>query len=539
MSDIILNYKILNKIGEGGMSRVFLGEDVYTKQKVAIKELLPQLSHSEDLRSRFRREAQIMASLDHPNIVRLLRYEESEKGFYLVMEFVEGLNLEQHISQITGPISEPKTIEIMSSILDAFEYAHSKNIVHRDIKPSNIIVQQNGKIKILDFGIAKILDENNNNKTSTGTRMGTVVYMSPEQVKATKDINHLSDIYSLGILLFQMITGKPPYDSGKISDFDIQTQIVKEILPRANEFYPFVSDRIQKSIDIATAKDPNKRFKNCSEFKESLISPVEKKQIDTAENNKTIPISENQPTLIQPGINTEVRPDTSVKVEIIKQPDKKSHNYILIILFVVIGAILITTIASRLNSDPSRAIENTDSIRIADSIAAAEAIADSAAIADSINMSSAASNNNSYASAAADTIEAIKEDKPAAKIIDVTVDHNISDNDEKGMLIHIKFKISNMQGKQGEVAVWFYYENGDDLTDLNNEYESNGHVAAIKYFTPSYSESIYQDFKVFMPNKELHVSAQGKTDLKFLVGIVNNGDLIASNNYIKFSITNN
>jgi serine/threonine protein kinase len=538
MSDIILNYKILNKIGEGGMSRVFLGEDIYTKQKVAIKELLPQLSHSEDLRSRFRREAQIMASLDHPNIVRLLRYEESEKGFYLVMEFVEGLNLEQHISQITGPISEPKTIEIMSSILDAFEYAHSKNIVHRDIKPSNIIVQQNGKIKILDFGIAKILDENSNNKTSTGTRMGTVVYMSPEQVKAIKDINHLSDIYSLGILLFQMITGRPPYDSGKISDFDIQTQIVKEILPRANEFYPFVSDRIQKTIDIATTKDPNKRFKNCSEFKESLISPEGKKQIDIIEN-KTILIPENQPTLIQPEINTEIRPDTSVKVEIIKQPDKKPHNYILIILFVVIGAILITMITSKLNSDPSRAIENTDSIRIADSIAAAEAIADSAAIADSITMSSAASNNNSYASAAADTIEAIKEDKPAAKIIDVTVDHNFTDNDEKGMLIHVKFKISNMKGKQGEVAVWFYYENGDDLMDLNNEYESNGHVTAIKSFTPSYSESIYQDFRIFMPNKELHVSTQGKTDLKFLVGIVNNGELITSNNYTKFSITNN
>lgn len=270
MKETLFNYNIISKIGDGGMSSVYLGEDPRTKQKVAIKELLPHLAHSEDLRNRFRREAQIMATLDHPNIVKLLRYEETETSFFLIMEFLEGMDLEQHINNVTGPISEPKAIEIMSSLLDAFGYAHDKGIVHRDIKPANIIVTPEGKVKVLDFGIAKIVDDNTVGRTKTGTRIGTVVYMSPEQVRASNEIDLRTDIYSLGVLLHQIVTGKAPYDCTIESDFDIQTSIVRDKLPRAKTIYPYISDKIQIVIDRATEKRKENRFKDCSEFKSEI-----------------------------------------------------------------------------------------------------------------------------------------------------------------------------------------------------------------------------------------------------------------------------
>ncbi len=276
MHETLFNYNIIKVLGEGGMSRVYLGEDPTTHQLVAIKELLPNLAHSKDLRERFRREAQIMAKLDHPNIVKLLKFEETATSFYLIMEYVDGMDLEQHIKEVTGPISEPKAIEIMSVLLDAFGYAHEKGVVHRDIKPANIIITRDGKVKVLDFGIAKIVDENTSGRTQTGTRIGTVAYMSPEQVNAAPDIDLSTDIYSLGVMLHQMITGKAAYDTATSSDFEVQTLIVKEPLPRANTIYPYASDHLQKLIDKATQKKRENRFQNCDQFKLELLKKSQK-----------------------------------------------------------------------------------------------------------------------------------------------------------------------------------------------------------------------------------------------------------------------
>jgi serine/threonine protein kinase len=276
MENNLFNYHIMRVLGEGGMSRVYLGYDPVTHQKVAIKELLPNLAHSKDLRERFRREAQIMAKLDHPNIVKLIRYEETTTSFYLIMEYADGIDLEQHIKDVTGPISEPKAIEIMSTLLDAFGYAHEKGVIHRDIKPANFIITRDAKIKVLDFGIAKIVDENASGRTQTGTRIGTVAYMSPEQVNAAPDIDLRTDIYSLGVMLHQMITGKPAYDTTTSSDFEVQTLIVKEPLPRANTIYPYASDHLQKLIDKATQKKRENRFQDCDQFKLALFKKNEK-----------------------------------------------------------------------------------------------------------------------------------------------------------------------------------------------------------------------------------------------------------------------
>ena len=271
----IPNYKILKEIGAGGMGTVYLAEHTLIKRKVAIKSLKQDLIKNDQLRERFKKEATALAQLEHPNIVRLNEYIEQQDGVFLIMEYVDGLPLDEHINNVSGPINEEQLIPLFLQILDAFEYAHKNKIVHRDIKPSNIIITKDGKIKVLDFGIAKIMDETNS-MTKTGTQMGSVLYMSPEQVRGEK-VNHLSDIYSLGVTLFQMATGEAPYDPTS-NEYEVFQKIDKEPLPKASSIYPGISKKLEEIIEKATNKDGSKRFQSCSEFKKVLS---QKKNLET------------------------------------------------------------------------------------------------------------------------------------------------------------------------------------------------------------------------------------------------------------------
>jgi serine/threonine protein kinase/Flp pilus assembly protein TadD len=263
------DYKILKKIGSGGMGDVYLAEHEILGHKVAIKSLHNNLVRDKNFILRFKTEARILTTLDHPNIVRILDFKEKENGLFIIMEFVEGQQLDEYINKVTGPIVEKDLIPLFKQMLEAIAFAHAKGLVHRDIKPSNVIISD-GKIKILDFGIAKDLSEDSG-LTNTGVQIGTVYYMSPEQVNAEK-IDKLTDIYSLGVTLFYMAVGKPPYENSNA--FKIGIKIISETFPEAKNFYPGVSEKIERIISKATQKKKKDRYQSCEEFKKDLSSPL-------------------------------------------------------------------------------------------------------------------------------------------------------------------------------------------------------------------------------------------------------------------------
>lgn len=276
----ILNYEIKSLIGEGGMGAVYLAEHTQVYRKVAVKVLHPQFLKNQEIRLRFKNEASMMAHLQHPNIVSLYDYVEDESGMYLIMEYVEGAPLDEFISRVTGPMPEYKAVPIMKQILEAFNYAHDKKIVHRDIKPANVLIGQNGDVKILDFGIARILGEGGHNLTKTGTQMGTVFYMSPEQVQGKK-VDHRSDIYSLGVTFYQMLTGINPY-KGITTEYEVYSKIVSEELPNPKDIYPGVPDYLVPILKKALNKIPDDRFVSCNDF----LNAIENKTLASFSNPK-------------------------------------------------------------------------------------------------------------------------------------------------------------------------------------------------------------------------------------------------------------
>ena len=264
-------YEIESTLGTGGMGTVYLANHTQIGRQAAIKGLKPQLAVDLDIRARFKNEAALMAKLHHPNIVDLYDYVEMEGNLFLIMEYVQGVTLERYVYEITGPLTENQAKRIFAKILDAFAYAHQSGIVHRDIKPANIMITQTGDIKIMDFGIAKMANKEDKKLTQAGVRLGTLFYMSPEQIRAAWNIDARSDIFSLGITLFEVLTGSLPYPEN-MGEYDLSQKIVNEPLPRLKDYLSEASEHMQKIIDKATAKNPEDRFQSAEEFKKALLS---------------------------------------------------------------------------------------------------------------------------------------------------------------------------------------------------------------------------------------------------------------------------
>jgi serine/threonine protein kinase len=299
----LLSYKITSVLGEGGMGTVYLGEHANFERKVAIKAIHPHLAKNEEIRQRFKNEAATMARLQHPNIVSLYDYFADDDGLYLIMELVEGVELETYLRNIGSPLDEHVSAAFMKQLLEAFSHAHDKGVVHRDIKPANILITNDGTIKVLDFGIAKIIDGDGlHNMTKTGTQIGTVYYMSPEQVQGKK-VDTRSDIYSLGVTFYQMLTAQNPYNSCT-TEFEVYSKIVQEQLPNPKVVNPGISDVIVSILNKATAKDPEGRFQTCEQFKQALLKKEQQTLASSQKNNQNSSVSKNTTTATSSGVAT-------------------------------------------------------------------------------------------------------------------------------------------------------------------------------------------------------------------------------------------
>lgn len=264
----INNYKITSQIAEGGMGVVYYGEHITLNRPVAIKQLSSNLTNNPQFRDRFVNEAMILAQLNHPNIITIYDLIEDNSDFYIVMEYIQGDTIDNIMKNMRAPFQLQRALNIFIQTLKAFDYAHSKGIVHRDIKPSNIILDENDTAKVLDFGIAKIL-QSDLNLTKAGTKMGSLYYMSPEQVTGNT-VDTRSDIYALGIVLYELLTNAIPYNLKTDTEFEIMQAIVNQIPVSISSFRKDIPESISSVINKATQKAPNLRFATCKEFEKAL-----------------------------------------------------------------------------------------------------------------------------------------------------------------------------------------------------------------------------------------------------------------------------
>ena len=259
----ILHYKILEKLGEGGMGIVYKAEDTKLKREVAIKFLPAQIASQNEERERFKVEAQAAAALNHPNIATIFSIEETDKEAFIVMEYIDGVELREKI--LSGPVKQNKALEIITKIADGLKTAHNKGIVHRDIKSSNIMVTSNDQVKVMDFGLAKI--KGSGLVTKVGTTMGTAAYMSPEQASGEK-VDQRTDIWALGIILYELLTGELPFKA----DYDAAwTYVILNKDPlKPSELDRKIPAQIDAIVMKMLEKDRDKRYSNIEEFFKDL-----------------------------------------------------------------------------------------------------------------------------------------------------------------------------------------------------------------------------------------------------------------------------
>lgn len=265
-------YEILDRVGGGGMALVYKGHDLLLHRNVAVKVLRQQYVHDEEFIRRFRREAQSAASLSHPNVVSMYDVGQEDETHYIVMEYVEGMTLNDLIKE-KAPLQVEDALHIATQICDALEHAHNNQIIHRDIKPHNILIGKNGRIKVTDFGIARAATSST--ITQTGSVVGSVHYFSPEHAKGVST-GAKSDLYSLGIVLYQMLTGKLPF-LGE-SPISVALKHLQENVEEPRKVNPLIPQSVENIILKAMRKNPDERYQSATEMLQDLETALDPKR---------------------------------------------------------------------------------------------------------------------------------------------------------------------------------------------------------------------------------------------------------------------
>ncbi|MGI8940958.1 MAG: protein kinase domain-containing protein [Actinomycetota bacterium] len=269
-------YEARRSIGSGGMAEVFLAYDQLLDRDVAVKALDDQLARDPHFIERFRREARTAARLSHPNIVALHDYGSTDDSYFIVMEYIEGRTVGEIIAD-DGPLNPVRVAEIASDVAAALERAHGAGLVHRDVTSSNVMIGTNGETKVTDFGIARVMDKHDQQTTAGGnTVLGTAAYISPEQAQG-QDVDERTDIYSLGIVMFEMLTGRPPFMAD--NPLALASQHVLNDPPRPSSLNDAVPEELDAIVLRALAKRSDARFASAAEMREELGRFVSGKKV--------------------------------------------------------------------------------------------------------------------------------------------------------------------------------------------------------------------------------------------------------------------
>ncbi len=329
-------YEIIKSIGEGGMANVYLGYDTILDRNVAIKVLRGDLANDEKFVRRFQREALSASSLSHPNIVAMYDVGEDDGLYYIVMEYIEGKTLKQLLKK-RGSLTLSEAIDIMLQLTDGMAHAHDSYIVHRDLKPQNIMIQDDGQIKITDFGIAMAL--NSTQLTQTNSVMGSVHYLPPEQA-AGKGTTIKSDIYSMGIIFYELLTGQLPFKGD--SAVEIALKQMKEPLPDVHKLNNDIPQSIENIILKATAKNPKNRYDDAKNMHNDLLTALNDDRIN--EEPYVYPYPENEvdetTKIMQPISDNNEGIATPITDENVKKSNK-----LIIALSILAGVIVIALLA--------------------------------------------------------------------------------------------------------------------------------------------------------------------------------------------------
>lgn len=343
-------YEIIRSIGEGGMANVYLGYDTILDRNVAIKVLRGDLSNDEKFVRRFQREALSASSLAHPNIVEMYDVGEDNGLYYIVMEYIEGKTLKQLLKK-RGTLTLSEAIDIMLQLTDGMAHAHDSYIIHRDLKPQNIMIKDDGQIKITDFGIAMAL--NSTQLTQTNSVMGSVHYLPPEQASG-KGCTIKSDIYSMGIIFYELLSGSLPFRGDNA--VEIALKHMRDPLPSLREENPAIPQSIENIIRKATAKNPKNRYDDARSMHEDLLTALDDDRMDEPvyqykypehETENTKRIKKQEAPKKDEDDNNDGEEDTervATKVEDSEDFVEKKSNIIIIILSVVFGLLLLVLV---------------------------------------------------------------------------------------------------------------------------------------------------------------------------------------------------
>ncbi|MBN1218007.1 MAG: protein kinase [Anaerolineae bacterium] len=269
----IKSYRVVAKLGRGGMAEVFKAYQPGLDRYVAMKSLHSHLVEDSDFIGRFEREAHAIGRLRHPNIVQALDFDREGDMYFMVMEFIDGPTLKDELKTrkaANRPFTLPEITRIFIALCSAIDYAHSRNMVHRDLKPANVMINQQGQVVLTDFGIARIMGATQ--YTQTGALSGTPAYMSPEQGRGER-VDERSDIYSLGVMLYEMVTGMVPYDAD--TPFAVIMKHINEALPMPRKINPNIPEAVERVILKAMSKEPDDRFQTAGEMAKALRNAVE------------------------------------------------------------------------------------------------------------------------------------------------------------------------------------------------------------------------------------------------------------------------